>query len=671
MISKKIAMIVGTIVAIGALGGATYWYLQGAKEREVKQLADNYFEALEKGSYEKMIVSFNPTSIKNSGYTKEEVLDKYQLIFSALHTDNVKVSDVKIEKNKEEYTISYTVSFDTFLGKLEDVAYQTTVEFVDKQPVIDWAPSLIFPQMEGKDRINIQEDPAERGEIVDRNGEKLATNRDYQQLGLNPSKLGDGEEKEQRLQAISETFSVSVDQLNERLSPEWATGDVFVPVKILYGNEESNPLKDLPEGAVIGHVNKRYYPLKEAAAHLIGYVSQVTKEDIEKDATLDETAVIGKAGLEATFDKQLRGESGGQIEILTEEGEVKEVLLEKERKNAEPLKLTLDAKVQETAFKNLDNAPGSTVIMQPQTGDLLATVSSPSYDPNKMMLGMTQKEYDAYANDEKLPFMTRFTNRYAPGSTFKVITGAIGLDEGIIKPEEELAISGLKWQKDQSWGSYEVTRVKEASPINLAKALVYSDNIYFAQKTLELGEDKFREGLSRFIFDEELDLPFYMEPASLSNEKTFSTDILLADTGYGQGELLISPIQQAAMYSVFMNDGQLTYPRLMDYQKAEVKENVISKESATTILADLVHSVSDEEGYVHQFYNPDFVLAAKTGTAEIKEKQDTTGIENSFLLYFDTENKQFMGITMVEDSRENGTAIEHSNDLVKYLEQEE
>lgn len=101
MISKKIAMIVGIIVAIGVLGRATYWYLQGAKEREVKQLADNYFEALEKGSYEKMIASFNPTSIKNSGYTKEEVLDKYQLIFSALHTDNAKVSDVKIEKIKK------------------------------------------------------------------------------------------------------------------------------------------------------------------------------------------------------------------------------------------------------------------------------------------------------------------------------------------------------------------------------------------------------------------------------------------------------------------------------------------------------------------------------------------------------------------------------------------
>lgn len=558
--------------------------------------------------------------------------------------------------------------FDTFLGELEDVAYQTTVAFVDDQPVIDWAPNLIFPDMTGKDKINIQEDTAERGEIIDRNGEKLATNRDYQQLGLNPSKLGEGTAKEQHLKAISEAFAVSVDQLNDSLAPEWAQGDVFVPVKTLYGEEESNPLKELPTGAVIGHVKKRYYPLKEAAAHLIGYVSQVTQEDIEKDASLNENDLVGKSGLEAVFDKQLRGESGGVIEVVSEDGAVKKVLLEKERKNAEPLKLTIDAQTQETAFENLKNAPGSTVVMQPQTGDLLATVSSPAYDPNKMMLGMTQKEYDAYANDKKLPFMTRFTNRYAPGSTFKVITGAIGLDDGVITPEEERAISGLKWQKDQSWGSYEVTRVKEASLINLEKALVYSDNIYFAQKTLALGEDKFREGLSKFIFDEELDLPFYMEPASISNEKSFATDILLADTGYGQGELLISPIQQVTMYSVFMNDGQLTYPRLMNYQKTEVKEQVISKKAATTILTDLVHSVSDEDGYVHQFYTPDFVLSAKTGTAEIKEKQDTTGIENSFLLYFDTENKEFMGITMVEDARENGTAIEHSGDLVNYLE---
>lgn len=214
-----------------------------------------------------------------------------------------------------------------------------------------------------------------------------------------------------------------------------------------------------------------------------------------------------------------------------------------------------------------------------------------------------------------------------------------------------------------------MTRVKEASPINLEKALVYSDNIYFAQKTLDLGENAFREGLSSFIFGEELDLPVYMENASISNSDNFASEILLADTGYGQGELLLSPIHQVAMYSVFMNDGNLVYPRLTTSTETKTKADVISKESADTILSDLIHSVSDSDGYVHSLYNPNFVLSAKTGTAEIKVEQDTTGIENSFLLYFDTEGKQFMAITMLEDARENGTAVEHSESLVRYLEE--
>lgn len=98
----------------------------------------------------------------------------------------------------------------------------------------------------------------------------------------------------------------------------------------------------------------------------------------------------------------------------------------------------------------------------------------------------------------------------------------------------------------------------------MRKALVYSDNIYFAQETLEMGEKTFRNGLDKFIFGEELDLPIAMKPAQISNHKSFNSDILLADTGYGQGELLLSPIQQAAMYSIFQNEGKIVYPRLLE-----------------------------------------------------------------------------------------------------------
>lgn len=148
----------------------------------------------------------------------------------------------------------------------------------------------------------------------------------------------------------------------------------------------------------------------------------------------------------------------------------------------------------------------------------------------------------------------------------------IGLDNQTINPEESLAISGLKWQKDSSWGSYQVTRVSDVPQVNLKDALVYSDNIYMAQETLKMGEKAFRDGLNKFIFGEELDLPLSMNPAQISNEESFNSDILLADTGYGQRRLLINPIQQATMYSVFANNGTLVYPKLVLDHETKDKE---------------------------------------------------------------------------------------------------
>lgn len=324
--------------------------------------------------------------------------------------------------------------------------------------------------------------------------------------------------------------------------------------------------------------------------------------------------------------------------------------------------------MQSQAYDIFVNRPGSAVIMDPQQGDLLAAASSPSFDPNKMTHGISQADYDAYANNENLPFTARFATGYAPGSTFKTITGGIGLDAGTLKPDEEIAINGLKWQKDASWGDYYVTRVKEASPVNLRTALVNSDNIYFAEQTLRMGEDTFRKGLGKFIFGEKLDLAIPMNPAQISNEKTFNSDILLADTGYGQGQLLITPIQQAAMYTVFQNEGKLVYPKIELNKETKTKENVISSNAANTIATDLLGSVEDETGYVHNMYNPDFSLAAKTGTAEIKDKQDTVGKENSFLLAMDRSHNKFSAMIMVEDSRKNDTATNISKPLIDYLE---
>lgn len=666
--SKKptIWLLLGVVLVVCAGAGyVAYSQWQASQQlKEAKTVADTFLNHLSKQEFDQLPQVIDQTSLKNSGYDDQQLVEKYQTIFSGIEVQGIKSKKVSVKKDKEgDYSLSYGLEMTTPLGKLDNLSYKTIIKKEQGTFKIQWAPKLIFPEMTGKDKVSVSVESATRGQIIDRNGEGLAVNQGFDEVGLVPGKLGEGQVKVDNIKAFSDQFSVPVDELEQLLSQSWVTPDSFVPVKVSF-----DAVTALPQGAAAQQKIVRYYPLKEAAAQLIGYVGKVTAEDIEKDASLSSSGIVGKVGLEQTFDKQLRGQDGGRITITDENGTKKSDIQVVEKKDGAQVQLTIDKNVQAQAYGIFSDRPGSAVIMNPQKGDLLATASSPSFDPNKMANGISQTEYDVYNKNENLPFTARFATRYAPGSTFKTITGAIGLDAGTLKPEEEIAIEGLKWQKDASWGDYYVTRVKEASPVNLRTALVNSDNIYFAQQTLRMGEATFRKGLDKFIFGEKIDIAIPMVPAQISNEDQFNSEILLADTGYGQGQLLISPIQQATMYTVFQNEGKLVYPKLELSQETKTKEAVIGGQAANTIVSDLLGSVEDETGYVHNMYNPDFSLAAKTGTAEIKDKQDTVGKENSFLLAMDRSNNQFMAMIMVEDSRKNDTATNISKPLIDYLE---
>lgn len=665
--NKSLILIVSGVVVVGAVTGGYFAYSTWQKSQELNKAeksAKTFLKHLSKQSFDQFPDLLSESSLKQSGYDKETVVEKYQTVFSGIQAQGIKSKDIKVTQEKnDQFSFTYQVEMTTPLGKLKDLSYKTVLKKEGGTYKIDWAPDLIFPGMSGQDKVSIGVDPASRGEIVDRNGEGLAVNQAFDQVGIVPGKLGEGQEKTNNIKSFSDQFKIPVDEIEQKLKQAWVQPDSFVPLTISF-----DPVTTLPTGAASQDAIVRYYPLKEAAAQLVGYVGTITAEDIEKNPDLSSSGVIGKVGMEQTFDKQLRGHDGGNITITDENGHAKSVLQSVDKKDGEKIQLTIDKNVQSQSYDIFNNRPGSAVIMDPRQGDLLAASSSPSFDPNKMANGISQTDYDAYANNENLPFTARFATGYAPGSTFKTITGGIGLDAGTLKPEEEIAISGLKWQKDASWGDYFVTRVKEASPVNLRTALVNSDNIYFAEQTLRMGEDTFRKGLDKFIFGEKLDLSIPMNPAQISNEDKFNSEILLADTGYGQGQLLVTPIQQATMYTVFQNEGKLVYPKIELNKETKTKENVISSNAANTIVTDLLGSVEDETGYVHNMYNPDFSLAAKTGTAEIKEKQDTLGKENSFLLAMDRSNNKFSAMIMVEDSRKNDTATNISKSLIDYLE---
>ncbi|MFS1087315.1 penicillin-binding transpeptidase domain-containing protein [Enterococcus casseliflavus] len=652
--------------ALLVLGGGYYGYTvyqDRQEEAAAKKALTSFIDALADQKYSDLPAFVSEDSLASTGFTADEVSAKYEAIFTGIGAESFKASGIEVtpnDKDSDQFNFQYNGSLTTSLGELTELSYSGTITVADNEAKIDWSPQLIFPGMEGQDKVSISVDNATRGEILDRNNEPLAENGTLYQLGVVPGQLGTGDEKNANIKAIAERFDLTEEAINQALGQSWVQDELFVPLKII------EPTDEMPTGTSLKETTGRTYPLGEAAAQLIGYLGNVTAEDIEKDETLASNGQIGRSGLEAAFDKELRGENGGKIAITDEDGAEKAVLLEKERADGKDIQLTIDAQAQKTAFDSLQNQAGATVVTEPKTGDLLVLASSPSYDPNKMTQGISQEDYDAYEQNEDLPFISRFATAYAPGSTFKAITGAIGLENGTIDPTQSIVIDGLKWQKDSSWGDYFVTRVTDVASVNLKDALVYSDNIYMAQQTLSMGEDAFRDGLSKLIFGETLDLPIAMNPAQISNEDSFNSDILLADTGYGQGELLLNPIQQAAIYSVFANQGKLVYPRLV--KEAEQKDKEVFKaETIDQINQDLTAVVSDPNGTAHSLAALNIPLAAKTGTAEIKEKQDEKGQENSFLFAFDSQDQGFLMVSMLEDRQENQSATGLAPELLTYL----
>ncbi|HFM7826536.1 TPA: penicillin-binding transpeptidase domain-containing protein [Enterococcus faecium] len=663
------AYIAGAVILIAAAGGG-YFYYQHYQETQAveagEKTVEQFVQALNKGDYNKAAEMTSKKAANKSALSEKEILDQYQNIYGAADVKGLQISNLKVDKKDDStYSFSYKAKMNTSLGELKDLSYKGTLDRNDGQTTINWQPNLVFPEMEGNDKVSLTTQEAARGNIIDRNGEPLATTGKLKQLGVVPSKLGDGGEKTANIKAIASSFDLTEDAINQAISQSWVQPDYFVPLKIIDG---ATP--ELPAGATIQEVDGRYYPLGEAAAQLIGYVGDITAEDIDKNPELSSNGKIGRSGLEMAFDKDLRGTTGEKLSITDADGVEKKVLIEHEVQNGKDIKLTIDAKAQKIAFDSLGGKAGSTVATTPKTGDLLALASSPSYDPNKMTNGISQEDYKAYEENPEHPFISRFATGYAPGSTFKIITAAIGLDNGTIDPNEVLTINGLKWQKDSSWGSFKTTRVSsDVSQVDLKTALIYSDNIYAAQETLKMGEKKFRTGLDKFIFGEDLDLPISMNPAQISNEDSFNSDILLADTGYGQGELLITPIQQAAMYSVFTNNGTLVYPKLIADKETKDKKNVISETAVQTIVPDLREVVQDVNGTAHSLSALGIPLAAKTGTAEIKEKQDVKGQENSFLFAFNLDNQGYMMVSMLENKDDDDSATKRASELLQYLNQ--
>ena len=402
--------------------------------------------------------------------------------------------------------------------------------------------------------------------------------------------------------------------------------------------------------------SKRYYPYGSLLAHTLGYISFATWEEIQtynegrdpNDGLYTTDSKVGKSGIEKLYERELRGKDGYYFFIRGTDGAVKKVIYRKDKVDGSDVMLTIDFKLQQRTEELLDlvlfgtDTAGAVVVMNPKTGEVNAIASNPSYDLNRFIKGMSGDEYKALEDQENEPLRNRATRElYPPGSTFKAFTAAAALDTGTVN--ENYVFTGYidnDYWKPTGYGEWPWPRIKRTrvyhrtEPMNMTNCMLHSDNIYFADVALKIGQEKFIA-----YFNEKLgmdkSLPYELGAArsQLYSRGSVMDNKMLADSGYGQGQVLVTPLQLAAMFSAFANNGDMPTPRITDglyvtdgveykcIRKSEYSvwmEDAISTNAINKIIPMLQGVVDpNKNGTGRSLRVTNVDVAAKTGSAEI------------------------------------------------------
>ncbi len=580
--SKKVAIIISVIVVLLLIAGGVTWYIiSNLDQNTPDEVLNAYISYLNNKDYEGMYTLLSEST--NSRVDKDTYIARNKNIYEGIEAANIAISDlaVNIDKKNSSYTVTYTMSFDTLAGEL---SYPFTMTFDrqdDNKYYINWYSNLIFPDLEESYKVRVYSTTGSRGDILDRNGEVLATT-----------------------------------------------------------NEDG----------------VREYPYGEIAAHLVGYIRGISAEELQahKGEGYTESSTIGKTGLELAFEDRLRGKNGTGIYIVDANENTLKTIAETDVEDGEDIRTTIDIELQKEIFNEFDGDNGLSVAMNPKTGEVLAMVSTPSFDSNSFITGFTDEEWNTLSSDENTPMFTRYESTWAPGSSFKPVTGAIGLTTNSFTADENFGTSGTSWQNNSSWGDYKVTTLTTYSgAANLRNALIYSDNIYFAKAAIKIGSDTLSKQLLNIGFDKSLDFPIGMSSSQFGENNEFSSEVQLADSGYGQGQVLVNPLHMASIYSAFVNDGNMIKPYIEYGEETEYAvENAFTEEAAEEIRDDMIQVVENSNGTGHEAQIRGVTIAGKTGTAELKASKEEEGEELGWfnaIVISDEANEQLLTINMIEN----------------------
>lgn len=517
-------------------------------------------------------------------------------------------------------------------------------------------------------RIRIVPSMAPRGTFYDRNGELLVTNRPGFSVSLLPLTAPISDDVIARL---SDLLKVPTDEIKTKIAGHSGFNPIRIKtdvtpdiVSIIEEQKSQYP------GVVIEVTPIRDYILKQEGAHTFGYVSEINDTELEKmkDEGYKSGDIIGKFGIEKIYDKELRGENGGQQVEVDVSGKPVQILGRKEPVPGDDLELTIDIKLQQAAEKAVDEQltqigahAAAAVVMNPQTGEILAMVSRPAFDPNLFAHGISSKDWNQLNNNPYHPMDNKtITGEYPPGSTFKIVTGTAALTEGVVTPDEQIFDSGHHWIIPKGNADGEAL-----GWLNFRSALAHSDNVYFYEMGNRLGIDRLEKYARMFGLGAKtgIDLP-YEASGLVANrrykEKNFDDgEWYLSETfdaAIGQGFNLVTPLQAAMVMGEIAADGKRYKPHVVnriiapdgsvvkDFQP-ELLSQLDVPEEDIKLVQDSLHDVTKYGTAASSFRGFTVDIAGKTGTAENSQGRD----HGWFVAYGPFDNPNVVVAVIVEN----------------------
>jgi len=546
--------------------------------------------------------------------------------------------------------------------------------------------------------IRLQSTDPSRGMIFDRNGIRLVDNRPSFDLNI---VLKDAKPVEQTVKKLSKYINVPESELMSKIEND-KTVSSYKPILLKkdIGRDALAAIEvrkfDLP-GVIVDVKPRRHYLERQTAAHLIGYLSEINADELNSGEYPGYTVgdYIGKFGIEKIFESFLQGKRGGRQVEVNVMGQVVRNLKTVDPQPGQNLYLTIDLRVQKKAEALLEGVAGAVVAMDPQTGQILALASSPSFDQNIFVDGMSHEQWDALVSNPLRPLENKVIHgEYPPASTFKIITAIAALEEGVIDKDTTFYCPGY-----YKYGNrvYRCWRAAGHDSVNVIKALAESCDVYFYQVGQKLGIDR----LSMYAVASGLGSPTGIdldhEAAGLIPTKEWKkrrTGVAwqggeTLSVAIGQGFDLATPLQMLVLTSAVANGGEMYKPLILksvyspegsvilESKKQLAGKLPVSKKTLKIIKEGLWNVVNNKKGTAWIAHVEGFDISGKTGTAQVVGRSKERGLSEEelshrlkshawFVAYAPSVDPQIAVSVIVEHgSHGSSTAAPIARDVIK------